>query len=148
MDKILVIGSINKDFTINVDKAPLEGETITSSASSYSLGGKGANQAVALARLEAQVDFIGKIGEDNNGYEAIESIQNDGVNMPVILKSQTKDTGIAVIILEKNGKNRIIVNQGVNLNFNDEDFEIVKKLVDNYDYFLIQLEINVEFIKN
>ncbi|AOG60905.1 ribokinase [Spiroplasma helicoides] len=145
--KVLVIGSANIDYVYNVDKYPVEGETIVATSFSKFLGGKGANQALAVKIMNADVSFVCKIGEDNDGYEIIENLTNNKVNLPFITKSEKYNTGCAGIVIEKNGNNRIIVHPGANDDFDDKDIEKISQLFAEYEYLLIQLEVNLNFIE-
>lgn len=146
LKNICVIGSINMDLTAFVDRFPKPGETITGNNFKNSPGGKGANQAVAAARLGGEVGMFGKIGNDFYGQEYLKVFKKNNVNPCGVGTSSDVSTGIAVIEVDKSGENHIVVIPGANgevdTNFIDSKFELLKK----YDIFLFQLEIPIETI--
>src|SRR5699024_3606627 len=105
---VCIVGSINMDLTITTEKIPMQGETVLGNDFDTYPGGKGANQAVAAARLGANVNIIGGVGEDPFGTELLEHLQMEGINIEGISKNSEKPTGIANIILSEDD-NRIIV---------------------------------------
>lgn len=146
--KILVIGSINDDLVFHINNAPIAGETITAKSVQHFLGGKGANQAVALAKLGANVSMFGKVGDDQSGADFINQLNEYGVKTKYVLQNKSTPTGCANILLESNGQNRIILFQGANGSFEKNDLDLLEKIIDDFDIVLIQLEINKEFIYN
>lgn len=146
MKKILVIGSINNDLVFNVKNSPLPGETIKSKNMEVFLGGKGANQAVALAKLGANVSMFGKVGNDEIGSKFISQLSDFGVDTKYVIKSNDTFTGCANIIVEENGQNRIILFQGANASFGKSELIKLENIIDDFDIILMQLEINENFI--
>ena len=136
---ILVIGSINMDLVLKTTRIPLAGESLLGTDYQYFSGGKGANQAVAASRLGASVSFAGKIGKDFNGIKLKEKLTVEGINIDLLLEKENSPTGLAIIILEKNGQNRILVYPGANMDIHIE--EIKKAFQKNYDAVVLQLEI-------
>ena len=130
MKNICVIGSLNMDLVVNVDTMPKPGQTIIGSNFKEVPGGKGANQAVAMARLNGNVSMIGKVGEDGFGQTLINSLKNDKVDTTYIQTAKGA-TGVALITVDKNAQNAIVVAPGAN-------FELTKNDIDK----------NIDCIKN
>jgi ribokinase len=136
---ILVIGSINMDLVLETDRIPFIGESLFGRHYQYFPGGKGANQAVAAARLWASVSFAGKIGKDFNGIKLKEKLMAEGIDIELLIEEKNSPTGLAIIILEENGQNRILVYPGANMDIHIE--EVKKAFRKNYDAVMLQLEI-------
>jgi ribokinase len=136
---ILVIGSINMDLVLKTDRIPFIGESLFGNYYQYSPGGKGANQAVAAARLGATVDFVGKVGKDFNGIKLKEKMIAEGILVNFLKEEKKLSTGLAVVILEKRGENRILVYPGANMDMHIED--IKRSFQKKYGAVLLQFEI-------
>ncbi|MFJ5713050.1 ribokinase [Neobacillus sp. NPDC093127] len=141
---VLVIGSINMDLVLKVDKVPVDGETVLGESYAYIPGGKGANQGVAAARLGADVTFIGRVGEDANGKVLKGNLQKEGINAEFVIESPETSTGIAAIMLQETGQNRIIVIPGANMKITKEDLQTAFE--HTYDAVIVQLEIPDEIV--
>jgi ribokinase len=149
MGRIIVIGSSNTDMVIKSKKLPVPGETILGGLFLMNPGGKGANQAVAAARLGGNVTFVTKTGNDMFGAEAIQLFDKEGINVKFIIKDPNNPSGVALINVDENGENCIVVASGSNgtlsaYDINDEVFKTSQT-----DIFLMQLEIpvaTVEFV--
>ena len=102
-----VVGSINMDLILNMQKVPEVGENVLGTDYGYANGGKGANQATALAKLGAQVKMVGKVADDTNGNKLLENLRNNNIDISGVATDGTQ-TGLAAIILDGEGKNRII----------------------------------------
>lgn len=139
MNRVLVVGSINKDIIFNVSNIPMVGETIISNKVESRNGGKGLNQAVALARLGNSVDFVGAVGDDDYGEEIKKLIKNEGINNKNILIKRKMKTGTANILVDNYGNNQIVVYSGANMNLSIQDIDI--ELIKSCDICLLQLEI-------
>ena len=142
--KFAVIGSINTDLVINTDRVPKIGETISGKGFSTNCGGKGANQAIAAAKIGGDVSFIGAVGNDANGDVAIENFKKFGIQTDSVERVKT-NTGVAVITV-CNGDNSIILDAGAN-------GEVTKELIDKNmdviraaDAIIMQLEIPMETV--
>ena len=109
--ELTVVGSINLDFVVRVDRLPRPGETVTARAFARSPGGKGANQAVAASRLGAKVTMVGAVGDDELAAEALSGLVAAGVELDVERKGQT---GVALIYVDSAGENEIAVFPGAN----------------------------------
>jgi ribokinase len=132
------------DLVLKVDKVPGGGETVLGESYAYIPGGKGANQGVAAARLGADVTFVGRVGEDANGKVLKGNLQKEGINAEFVIESQEGSTGIATILLEETGQNRIIVIPGANMNMTKEDLHTAFE--HTYDAVIVQLEIPDEIV--
>lgn len=141
--RVLVIGSSNMDFVCNTERLPEAGETITTKES-YMLvpGGKGGNTAVAAARLGADCVFCAKLGNDSYGKALHDFYKNEGIDVRHIKVSREHPTGLASIIVEGNGENRIIVYPGANMYMTDEDVEA--SVITYPGAAIMQLEINYD----
>ena len=141
-----VVGSINKDLILNMEQVPDVGENLLGTTYGYANGGKGANQATALSRLGARVKMIGKVAEDENGKTLLENLHNEGIDTNCVA-TDGSSTGLAVIILDGEGKNRIIVYEGANAEIQSSN--AVKSIETNpLDLLLVQFETNEEVVIN
>lgn len=146
MSQILVIGSFMMDLVAKTPKAPREGETIIGHSFSQFTGGKGANQAVAAARLGAKVSMVGKVGVDSFGDAQIESLKLSNVNTQHILRDGGASTGVGFITLEASGKNRIIIIPGANMLLTPEDIIQKENLIKESTTIILQLEVPLETV--
>jgi len=143
MEKVLVLGSINIDFVSFVSRYPQPGETLISNDFGIFQGGKGANQAIALAKLDIPTMMLGKVGEDILSDLALSSLQESGVDITGISKSQKTSTGSASIWVNAQGQN---IYPGANGEVS-EDFIIQhEKFFDDASWLLTQFEIPLESI--
>ena len=146
MKNICVIGSLNMDLVVNVDTMPKPGQTIIGSNFKEVPGGKGANQAVAMARLNGNVSMIGKVGEDGFGQTLINSLKNDKVDTTYIQTSKGA-TGVALITVDKNAQNSIVVSPGANFEVKEDDIDNNIEAIKNSDIVVLQLETPLDTIK-
>jgi len=114
MPRVLVIGSANMDFTVAVPRLPAEGETVTGGSFYVSHGGKGANQAVAARRLGGDVRFVGCVGQDPQGDRVVEQLAAEGIPTDGVIRTEAA-TGVALITVDREGRNQIAVASGANL---------------------------------
>ncbi len=140
---IIVIGSSNTDMVIKTEKFPLPGQTILGGEFFMFAGGKGANQAVAAARLCGQVTFITKIGNDIFGKQAFQQFSKEGIRTDFIVEDSEHASGVALITVDAKGENTIVVAQGANAFLMPEDLMKVKKEIEQHDILLMQLEIPI-----
>lgn len=147
MTRILVIGSSNTDMVIKTNKLPAPGETILGGTFLLNPGGKGANQAVAAARLGGKITFITKRGNDLFGNQTIGLLMREGIHTNYIVKDPELPSGVALITVDSKGENSIVVAPGANGNLQEED--IPEKLFEsgNYGILLLQLEIPVKTVE-
>ena len=146
MKNICVIGSLNMDLVVNVDTMPKPGQTIIGSNFKEVPGGKGANQAVAMARLNGNVSMIGKVGGDGFGQTLINSLKNDKVDTTYIQTSKGA-TGVALITVDKNAQNSIVVSPGANFEVKEDDIDNNIEAIKNSDIVVLQLETPLNTIK-
>ena len=141
--KAAVVGSINMDIILKADKIPQVGENLLGSQYAYANGGKGANQATALARLGAQTKMIGKVGSDVNGNNLIENLHRNNIDASGV-STEGSSTGLAAILIDGDGNNRIIVYEGANAEIETE--EAIDSLGTDRDLLLVQFETNEDVV--
>jgi ribokinase len=141
MKKILVIGSFMTDLVIQTEKVPVDGETTIGKTFHRFTGGKGANQAVAAARLGGDVTMVGKVGNDDFGKEHLESLKANRVNCDFVWMDEQAGTGIGSIVIDRDGNNRIIVVPGANLKLTGQEIEALENVIATADIVVLQLEI-------
>ncbi len=146
MKKVVVAGSINMDLVTVCERAPKGGETLFGKEFFQVPGGKGANQAVAIAKLGTQVTMLGKIGNDSFGKDLVASMKNSGVNTEYI-ENSASSTGIAKIIVEANGQNRILVVSGANMDIDREYIDRHIDVINDSDILVTQLEIPIDTVE-
>lgn len=143
---ILVIGSLNMDLSIDLAKMPVTGETILGRGIAYKAGGKGANQACAAGKLGGRVRMLGCVGQDEFGQKLVKSLPESGVETDYIKESRDLPTGTAVIYVDDNGDNSIVVIPGANMAC---DIEYLKEQDEQFhwcDYVVLQMEIPYEAV--
>lgn len=145
MKNIYVVGSINTDLVITTPYIPKAGETLTGSGFFTAHGGKGANQAVAAARLGGQVKMCGCVGSDGFGESAISALKSEGIDVENVRVIDGVPSGTAVIIVE-NGDNRIILDKGANGCLTEEDIDKALQTATSGDIYVTQLENPIEII--
>ena len=146
MEKVLVLGSINIDFVSFVSRYPRPGETLVGNDFGIFQGGKGANQAIALAKLDVPTMMLGKVGKDTFSNFTLSSLKESGVNTTGITKSQKTSTGSTSIWVNTQGQNSIVIYPGANGEV-DEDFIIQhEKFFDDASWFLTQFEVPLKSI--
>lgn len=139
---IIVFGSINMDMNIKLKSFPESGETVLSQSYTSTPGGKGANQALASARIGAKTALIGKVGDDGQGLRILNYLRRHEVMTSGVAKSEEFPTGMAVISKEKNGENRIIVASGANYLVNAE--QAPPEIFRPENVLLTQMEVPIE----
>ena len=142
---VVVVGSINTDLVAHADRLPLKGETITGNSFHTFQGGKGANQAVAAAKLGANAIMVGKIGSDSFGAESIRQLTASGVDCTHIAV-EPGDSGIAVITVGAGGQNTIVVIPGANAAVTPAFIEANRDVIKTAGIVLAQLEIPIESV--
>lgn len=140
--KIVVVGSINTDYTFNVNQIPQAGKTTRINNLTTSLGGKGANQAVGAARLGRDVALIGEIGQDTDSDFIIDILEKQRVDTNGIHRDIKLPTGKAYIYVEKSGESTITVFSGANHNLTPESIRLRQHLFENAGYCLLSTEVN------
>jgi len=143
MSKIVVIGSSNTDMVVKTNRFPNPGETILGGTFFMFAGGKGANQAVAAARMGGDVVLVTKVGNDVFGKQAIEGFQKEKINTYYISTDHEKASGTALIIVNEHGENKIVVAPGSNDTLSQEDILKAAAEIEDAEVVLMQLEIPV-----
>jgi ribokinase len=138
--RILVLGSLNLDFVLDIERMPGAGETLTSKASALHCGGKGANQAVACARLGAEVAMIGRIGDDPAGTSLRDALAGENIAVDGIAVTPGCASGAAAVLLTPDGQNRIILAPGANARLTPEDVAAQADRFAAADLLVCQLE--------
>jgi len=140
--KIVVVGSSNMDMVVKTDHIPVPGETVLSGSFFMNPGGKGANQAVAVARLGGEVLFISKMGNDVFGKQFSQLFSDEGIDTRYILSDEDLPSGVALITVDKAGENSIVVASGANANLHSSDMEAAAlSQIAGAGILLVQLEI-------
>jgi len=145
MKKITVVGSANTDMVVKAAKLPLPGETLSGGTFFMNAGGKGANQAVAAARLGGNVTLVTKVGNDIFGKQTIEGLQKENINTNFVFIDDIAPSGTALIMVNDEGENCIVVAPGANAKLFPVDIEKVKNITEA-EIILMQLEIPMETI--
>ncbi len=146
MGKVVVVGSINVDMVFTSDIRPKAGETVLGNTFSIIPGGKGANQAVAAAKLGAETYMVGCVGNDSNGEFSLKNLQNMNVNTKGVKIIDNVPTGVANIVVADND-NSIIVISGANFEVDKKTIDTNKDIVLSADIVLLQLEIPMEVVE-
>lgn len=146
MAHLVVLGSINMDLVVRVPRLPLPGETIAGQQFSTIPGGKGANQAIAAARLGAQVSIIARMGNDAFGQELQANLKTNGVETVGVTVDNEARSGVALISVGAGGENQIIVVPEANGKLNTTDIEKLQEHLPRASYLLMQLEIPLDIV--
>ncbi len=147
--KILVVGSLNMDQVVRVPRIPLLGETLLGAGSLKLIpGGKGANQAVAMARLGAAVAMAGRVGNDAFGERLLNSLQADRIDTGLIVVDQVEASGVAFIFLTTDGNNAIVVASGANMRVGQDQAQTsnIFEAIAQAQALVLQLEIPLETV--
>lgn len=145
--KIVVVGSSNTDMVVRTEKMPLGGETVLGESFVMVPGGKGANQAVCAAKLGADVSFVAKIGDDVFGQASLENFTQVGIDTRYVVKDPKVPSGIALIVVDKNAENAIVVAPGANFALTPDDVESAKEVIAEADAVILQFEIPLETVE-
>ena len=140
MPNILVAGSLNADLVVRAPRFPQPGETISGEDLHLIPGGKGANQAVAAARLGANVSMLGRVGNDNFGDFLLDTLKQNNVDTTLVQRDDSA-TGTAIIVVDSNGQNSIVLSAGANGMVSEAD--VNNASFTNYQLLLLQLEIPI-----
>jgi ribokinase len=144
--KIIVAGSINMDLVTRA-AIPRPGETVIGGDLQAFPGGKGANQAVAAARMGGQVSMIGRVGEDAFGAQMRAALEKDAVDTTFVLPTAGTPTGVALIVVDERGQNSIVVTPGANGRLAPSDIDTAADAIAAVDVLLLQLEISLETVQ-
>ena len=147
MKKIAVIGSSNTDMVIKSDRIPVPGETILGGNFLMTPGGKGANQAVAAARLGGEVVFICKTGNDIFGRQTLQLMKDEGIQSGFIYTDPVHPSGVALIMVDRKAENCISVAPGANAALDEKDIDNAMKEIENSDIVVLQLETPINTVE-
>lgn len=147
MNKIYVLGSINMDLTISVERMPKRGETLSGNSFFTNGGGKGANQAVACARQGVGTRLIGSIGADAFAHDLLEGLNRYGVDTHFVSKVSNTSSGVAMVIIDANHDNRIILDGGANLCITQKQIDTALADANPGDILITQLENNIDAVQ-
>lgn len=146
MNNICILGSINMDMVVEVDKIPKNGETVLAKSLDYNPGGKGANQAVAARRIDKGVTLLGSLGDDEYGNRILDDLLQEGVNTEHTKIVEDK-TGLAIINVDSRGENNIVVVPGANREV-DVDYVVEnRRVIGDSDILISQLEIPIDAVE-
>jgi ribokinase len=144
--KVVVVGSSNTDMVVKSQRIPAPGETVIGGTFVLAAGGKGANQAVAAAKIGAKVTFVAKVGADMFGDQAIAGYQKEGINTDFIFRDADHATGVALILVDANGENLISVASGANGFLSPADIEKAESVIAEADVVATQLETPLDVL--
>jgi ribokinase len=139
--KIVVVGSSNTDMVVKAARIPAPGETVLGGAFVMAAGGKGANQAVAAARLGAEVTLVARLGADPLGDEAVAGYHKDSILTDLIVRDPDRPTGVALILVDAHGENSITVALGANEALSPDDVDCAADRIRAADAVVMQLEV-------
>ena len=145
--RIVVIGSSNTDMVIRTKNLPRPGETVLGGTFFMNAGGKGANQAVACARLGGAVTFVCKTGNDVFGHQAYQLFDDEGIDPSYVFSDPKNPSGVALILVDENAENSIAVASGSNSNLVTADIDNSLDAIENSEIVLMQLEIPIKTIE-
>ncbi len=144
---VLIIDSSNMDLNIYSERLPKLGETVSGGTFKQFLGGKGANQAVASVRSGSKTIFIGKIGRDAFGDQIVSQLTKEGIDISYIVRDLQEASGVACILIDKNGENMISVAPGANLRLTPSEIRSKSEIIKKAKSLVVQMEISIETIK-
>jgi len=147
MARITVVGSLNMDLVVRTPRIPKPGETIIGRDFHTIPGGKGANQAVAAAKLGAQVTMVGRVGNDDFGRALLNNLRSVNINTDFVTIDPDAATGIALITVEDSGENNIVLASGSNMRLSVTDIEAAEEAIAQADVVLFQLESPVPTVE-
>lgn len=145
--RVFVVGSINRDFILKVEKRPAPGETVTDAELSLHDGGKGANQSAAAAKLGAEVAFLGRVGDDDLGEPLMVALREKGVDVDLVQRVSGVSSGAAFITVTPDGENAITVAPGANRSLTPEDVDAAGDVIRASDVLVAQMEVPVEVVE-
>ena len=144
---VVVVGGMNMDLVCKTAVAPRSGETVVGESFYKGLGGKGANQAIMIARLGVPVSFIGRVGDDEFGQEMLASMRASGVGVEHMKVTKGCSSGIAIIIVDANAQNQIVVVPGANAKVSPDDIGEAEGVIARASLVVTQFETSVETVK-
>jgi ribokinase len=144
---VVVVGSLNMDLVVRAERLPRPGETVRGSEFQTIPGGKGANQALAAARLGAETHMVGRVGGDDFGARLRQTLTDSGVHVEHVTSDRDHPTGIAMIVVQQTGENSIVVAGGANGAVGAADIEAAAAVIEAADVMLLQLEIPLDAVR-
>ncbi len=145
--RVLVVGSINMDMVVRSPHMPAPGETVLGDGFVTSPGGKGANQAVAAARLGARCRMIGRVGEDPFGQALLEGLRDEGIDCANVMTTAGEPSGVAMIVVDSRGENSIVVASGANDRLTPDDVFSRAEAFGGIDVVVLQLELPLPTVR-
>jgi len=145
---ILVIGSSNTDLVVKVPRFPAPGETLLGGEFFMNNGGKGANQAIAVSRLGGNLEFVCKTGNDSFREQTLALFESEGIDTRWMHMDEENPSGVAIIMVDENGENSIVVASGANSRLSIPDIDNISEVLDRSDYMLLQLEIPIPTVEH
>jgi ribokinase len=139
--RIVVVGSLNMDLVLKVERRPERGETLIGESFGMFIGGKGFNQAIAAARMGAHVHMVGRLGRDAFGQRLLQALESERIDIRDVAHDDSLGTGVAVPIVDAQGDNSIIVVPGANMQLSTVDVERAADVIALADALLLQLEV-------
>jgi ribokinase len=143
---VVVIGSLNRDISVLAPRLPVPGESVTGREHFFGPGGKGANQAVAAARLGARVAMVGRVGADDYGAALVAGLEKERIDVSAIVVDEAAPTGIAVITIDDGAENTIVVSPGANMRLTSDDVQHSVDVIAAAPVVLVQLEVPMEAV--
>lgn len=144
--EVFVVGSINQDLVLSLERRPAPGETVTGAKLSIHPGGKGANQAVAAALLGAPTAILGRVGDDAFGEGMLAALRDGGVDTGYVESVPDVPTGTAFITVTPDGENAIVVSSGANARLEPSDVDAVSAAIRRAEVLVVQMELEVEVV--
>ncbi len=144
--RVIVVGSSNTDMIVRADRLPMPGETVLGGDLTTAAGGKGANQAVAAARLGAHVTFVARVGTDMFGQRSLQGFRREGLNLTYLLQDPVSPSGVALIVVGPRGQNIIAVAPGANRNLSAADVAAAQPAIAQARVMALQLEIPINTV--
>ncbi len=148
MGDVVVLGSLNMDLIVRTERIPRPGETVHGHGFDMVPGGKGANQAAAAARLGAHVTMLGRVGHDRFGQALLDNMLMQGVEAGHIVQDRREPTGIALIQVQEDGENSIVVAPGANARVSQADVEQATPLIWGASFLVCQFEIPLDVVRH
>jgi len=145
--KIVVVGSANTDFVLRVPQLPSKGESVLGDQFSIVRGGKGANQAVAAARLGAKVTLVARLGSDSFGNDSLAAYRQEGILTDFIVQDPEISSGVALILVDPQGDNTVSIYPGANGLLTVQNVQAAREAIREADCLLVQLEIPLETVR-
>ena len=144
--RVTVVGSLNMDLVVRSSRIPQPGETIIGGEFRTVPGGKGANQAVAAARMGAEVSMVGRLGQDAFAQPLLENLSAAGIDHTFVMQDSGAATGVALIVVDDAGENSIVVASGANMRLSPADVDAAASSITTADVLLLQLENPLETV--